>query len=44
MSAGCGGAQAVGLGAGLDDVGVEGEAVDDGGGEAGVGEDGCPIR
>ena len=31
------------VGAGLDDVGVEGEPVDDGGGEAGVGEGGAPF-
>src|SRR4051794_41754978 len=33
-----GAGQAVGVGAGLDDVAAEGEAVDDGGAEAGVGE------
>jgi hypothetical protein len=35
---GAGAGQAVGVGAGLDDVAAEGEAVDDGGAEAGVGE------
>ena len=33
---GAGGAQPVGVGAGGDDVGAEGEAVDHGGGQAGV--------
>jgi hypothetical protein len=33
----------VGLGAGLDDVGVEGDPVDDGGDEAGVGDDLAPF-
>ena len=37
---GAGGAQPVGVGAGGDDVGAEGEPVDHGGGEAGVGEGG----
>lgn len=37
------GAEAVGLGAGFEDVGVEGDAVDDGGDQAGVGEDGAPF-
>jgi hypothetical protein len=37
MSAGCGGAEPVGLGAGFEDVGVEGDPVDDGGDEAGSG-------
>ena len=37
------GAEAVGLGAGFDDVGVEGDSVDDRGDEAGVGEDGSPL-
>src|SRR5271169_3180333 len=41
--AGLGGAQPVGVGAGGDDVGVEGEPVDDGGAEPGVGEGGCPL-
>ena len=40
---GAGRAEAVGVGAGLDDVGVEGEPVHDGGGEAGVGEGGAPF-
>jgi transposase len=31
------------MGAGLDDVGIEGDAVDDGGDEAGVGVDGAPF-
>src|SRR5215470_3493464 len=35
---GAGGAQPVGVGAGFDDVAAEGEPVDDGGAEAGVGE------
>jgi hypothetical protein len=46
MLAACAGlasAQPVGLGAGLDDVSVEGDAVDDGGDEAGVGEHGSPF-
>ena len=38
-----GDAEPVGLGAGLDDVGVEGDAVDDGGDEAGVGDDFAPF-
>src|SRR5262249_49673559 len=37
------GAEPVGLGAGLEDVGVEGDPVDDGGNEPGVGEDGSPF-
>ena len=37
------GAQPEGVGAGLDDVGVEGEPVDDGGAEAGVGEGAVPL-
>jgi hypothetical protein len=37
------GAESVGLGAGFEDVGVEGDAVDDGGDEAGVGEYGSPF-
>src|SRR6516225_2394928 len=41
--AGPGRAQPVGVGAGLDDVGVEGEPVDDGGAEPGVGEGGGPF-
>ena len=41
--AGLGGAQPVGVGAGGDDVGVEGEPVDDGGAEPRVGEGGCPF-
>src|SRR5579871_3198229 len=40
---GCGGAEPVGLGAGFEDGGVEGDAVDYGGDEAGVGEDGSPF-
>ena len=43
LVAGLGGAQPVGVGAGLDDVGVVGEPVDDGGAEAGVGEGGGPF-
>jgi hypothetical protein len=39
--AGFAGGEPVGLGAGLDDVGIEGDTVDDGGDEPGVGED-CP--
>src|SRR5919108_3260158 len=41
--AGSGGAQPVGVGAGVDDVRVEGEPVDDGGAEPGVGEGGGPF-
>ena len=40
---GCAGAEAVGLSAGFEDVGVEGDAVDDGGDQAGVGEDCAPF-
>src|ERR1700735_4468347 len=40
---GLGGAEPVGLGAGLEDVGVEGDPVDDRGDQAGVGEDGAPF-
>jgi hypothetical protein len=42
---GCGfaGAEPVGLGAGLEDAGVEGDPVDDGGNKPGVGEDGAPF-
>ena len=40
---GLAGAQSVGLGAGFEDVGVEGDAVDDRGDQAGVGEDGAPF-
>jgi hypothetical protein len=40
---GLAGAEPVGLGAGLEDVSVEGDAVDDRGDEAGVGEDGSPF-
>ena len=36
---GAGGAEAVAVGAGFDDVGVEGEPVDHGGDEAGIGDD-----
>src|SRR3974377_293005 len=43
LVAGLGGAQPVGVGAGGDDVRVEGEPVDDGGAEPGVGEGGCPL-
>jgi hypothetical protein len=39
-----GGAQPVGVGAGGDDVGVEGEPVDDGSAEAGVGEGAGPFH
>jgi len=42
-SGGLAGAQPVGLGAGFEDVGVEGDAVDDGGDRAWVGEDGAPF-
>lgn len=38
-----GGAESVGGGAGVDDVGVEGQAVYDCGGQAGVGEGGAPF-
>ena len=38
-----GGAEPVGGGAGVDDVGVEGEAIDDGGGQSWVGEGGSPF-
>src|SRR6201987_807448 len=41
--AGLGGAQPVGVGAGGDDVGVEGEPVDDGGAQPRVGEGRCPL-
>src|SRR2546430_2209484 len=41
--AGLGGAQPVGVGAGGDDVRVEGEPVDDGGAQPRVGEGGCPL-
>ncbi len=37
------GAEPVGLGAGLEDVGVEGDPVDDRGDQAGLGEDGAPF-
>src|SRR3954471_11666085 len=40
---GAGGAQAVGVGAGGDDVGAEGQPVDHRGGEAGVGEGAAPF-
>jgi hypothetical protein len=40
---GLAGAEPVGLGAGLEDVGVEGDPVDDRGDQAGVGEDGAPF-
>jgi hypothetical protein len=39
-----GGAQPVGVGAGLDDVGVEGEPVDDGRAQPGVGEGTGPFN
>ena len=42
--AGPGGAEAVGVGAGADDVGVEGEAVNDGRCEPGVGEGLAPFN
>jgi hypothetical protein len=42
-SGGAGGAEPVALGAGLDDVGVEGEPVDDGGDEARLGDDRAPL-
>ena len=41
--AGCCGGQAVAGGSGFDDVGFVGDSVDDGGGEAGVGEGFCPF-
>jgi hypothetical protein len=41
--AGLGGAQPVGVGAGLDDVCLEGEPVDDGSTQPRVGEGGCPL-
>ena len=44
LPVGPGGAQAVGVGAGVDDVGVEGEAVNDGRGEPGVGEGLAPFN
>ena len=40
---GCAGAEAVGLSAGFEDVGVEGDAVDDGGDQAWVGEHSAPF-
>jgi len=40
---GLAGAEPVGLGAGLEDVGVESDPVDDRGDQAGVGEDGAPF-
>src|SRR5438270_267402 len=40
---GPGAAQPVAVGAGLDDVGPEGEVVDHGGGEAGIGEGLAPL-
>src|ERR1700733_2515522 len=43
LVAGLGGAQLVGVGAGGDGVGVEGEPVDDGGSEPGIGEGGGPF-
>src|SRR5487761_698678 len=43
LVAGPGGAQPVGVGAGLDDVGFVGELVDDRGAEPGVGEGGGPF-
>jgi hypothetical protein len=43
LAGGFAGAEPVGLGAGLEDVGVEGDPVDDRGDEAGVGEDGSPF-
>src|SRR5712691_9602258 len=43
LVAGLGGAQPVGVGAGLDDVGVVGEPVDDRGAEPRVGEGGRPL-
>ena len=43
LLAGAGGGESVGLGAGVDDVGVEGEPVDDGGGQSGVGEGVAPL-
>jgi len=42
-SSGFAGPQAVGLGAGFEDVGIEGDAVDDRGDQARVGEDGAPF-
>ena len=43
VAGGFGGAEPVELGAGLEDVGVEGDPVHDRGDEAGVGEDGSPL-
>src|SRR5260370_16134627 len=43
MAGGGGGAQPVGAGAGLDDVGVGGEPVDDRGAQPGIGEGGGPL-
>ncbi len=43
LAGGFAAAEPVGLGAGLQDVGVEGDPVDDGGDRAGVGEDGAPL-
>ena len=40
---GLAGAQSVGLGAGLEEAGVEGDSVDDGGDQPWVGEDGAPL-
>jgi hypothetical protein len=41
---GLAGGEPVGLGAGFEDVGVEGDAVDDRSDEPGVGEDGSPFN
>jgi hypothetical protein len=43
LGGGFAGGEPVGLGAGFDDAGVVGDAVDDGGDEAGVGEHGSPF-
>lgn len=43
LSGAAGGLESIGLGAGLDDVGVEREPVDDGRGEARIGEGGAPF-
>jgi hypothetical protein len=42
-AAGLGGTEPEAVGAGLDDVGVERDPVDDGGDQAGVGDDGAPL-
>jgi hypothetical protein len=44
LGAGAGGAQPVAVAAGLQDVGVEGETVDDGGGQARIREGMAPFK